>query len=471
MVNRRDVLRSGASAVGVGLASAAGAVAQAEPGGTASAHHKRGWEILRTGTLMNLDRAYQVMAEENLDGLVMAHPTNVYHLTGYWDHVSIRYDAPASLVLLSRDERQAPGLVMSQFLYYYSFADNRLPAPLQTYLYTGWDDQVAADREDAARFVQEPNARPPFVFANKGDAPQRPIELHRLDMLNSVLKRNPLTASAEWALIKAARAMGLDRGRIGYDLPVVAGMYDTAGLQAETTYAERAIRKIRMIKSQREIDMMRLAAQANADAALAAVKTVRAGATHSELRATFFAESAKRGNSGLFMQIDTVMAETTDDRLVDGTAFAIDCVSLGFRYFGDYGRTIFVGEPSRSMKRVTDAISFAWDEVRAKLKPGLRYSEITEHGRAVLKKAGYDYDVAFTPHSVGLAHTDEPGRGRSNDFWVKDDIVLQENMILSVDLPIRQSGIGGSAHLEDLTLITKDGGIQINDIGDRVVMI
>ena len=44
-------------------------------------------------------------------------------------------------------------------------------------------------------------------------------------------------------------------------------------------------------------------------------------------------------------------------------------------------------------------------------------------------------------------------------------------MILSVDCPVRNTGIGGSAHLEDLTLITKDGAEQINDIGDRVIVV
>jgi Xaa-Pro aminopeptidase len=49
--------------------------------------------------------------------------------------------------------------------------------------------------------------------------------------------------------------------------------------------------------------------------------------------------------------------------------------------------------------------------------------------------------------------------------------VLEENMIISVDMPVLHTGIGGSAHLEDLTLITKDGGEQINNIGDRIVII
>ena len=122
------------------------------------------------------------------------------------------------------------------------------------------------------------------------------------------------------------------------------------------------------------------------------------------------------------------------------------------------------------MRQATDAMSLGWDAVREKLRPGLRYSEIKAIGDAAVRKAGYRFDVAFTPHSVGLAHTDEPGRD-GTPFFVKDDLVLQENMILSVDCPVRNAGFGGSAHLEDLTLITRDGAEQINDIGDRVIIV
>lgn len=216
---------------------------------------------------------------------------------------------------------------------------------------------------------------------------------------------------------------------------------------------------------------MRIAAGVNAESALAAVKTVRSGATHRELRTQFFSEASKRGNLPVFLQVDTVTSEIYDAELKDGAAFAIDAVSSGFHYVGDYGRTIFVGEPSRAMKRATDAIAIGWDAVREHLKPGLRYSEIRAIGRDAIKKAGYDFGVAVTPHSVGLSHTDEPGRDGPGAYWAKDDLELEENMIISVDMPVLHTGMGGSAHLEDLTLITADGGVQINDVGDRVIIV
>ena len=41
-----------------------------------------------------------------------------------------------------------------------------------------------------------------------------------------------------------------------------------------------------------------------------------------------------------------------------------------------------------------------------------------------------------------------------------DGLVLAENMIISVDCPVRNVGLGGSAHLKDLTLVTADGAID-----------
>ena len=424
---------------------------------------------VRAGPLMNLEQAYRVMEEEQLDGLVLAEPINVFHLTGHWGSLAkMGYPAPA-YALLSKDQRQAPGLVMTQFIYYYTYADGHFDFPLQTWLFSGWDRRLQDGGKGAAG-DGEPLANPAYVFEDKGEADLREIEVHRRSTLDGALSEQKLSADARWALVNAVRGMGLDRGRIGVDHLVVSAIFETAGLDAVPVYADRALRRIRAIKSPREVELMRFSAQANAEAALTATRAARAGATYQELRAAFYSEAAKRGNLGVFMQVDTIGAETGDGEFREGQAFQIDCVSHGFHYHGDYGRTVFLGEPSRSMKRVTDAIALGWDAIMEALKPGLRYSEIRAIGMEALRKGGYDLDVAFTPHSVGLMHTDDPGRADS-PFYVKEDVVLAENMIISVDCPVRNVGLGGSAHLEDLTLITADGGVQINAIGDRVIVV
>ena len=470
MITRRDVLKGGIGAAGA--AGAAGALTASAPAAATeltSNNLAERVKRVRAGPLMNLEQAYRVLEEEQLDGLVLGDPINVFHLTGYWGSLAkMGYPAPA-YALLSKDQEQDPGLVMSQFLYYYTFSDGHFNFPLQTYLYTGWDKRLQKD-DVSGRIGSEPPASSPFIFEDKGEVPLRQIEVHRRSTLSAALSDRRLSADAGWALVNAVRDMGLDRGRIGVDHLVINAIFETWGLKAVPVPADRPIRRIRAIKSPREIELMRFSAQANAEAALAAARAARAGATYQELRATFYAEAAKRGNLGVFMQVDTIGAETGDGEFREGQAFQIDCVSQGFHYHGDYGRTVFLGEPARSMRYATDGIALAWDAVREALKPGLRYSEIREIGRQALKKAGYDLDVAFTPHSVGLIHTDDPGRADS-PFYIKEDVVLAQNMIISVDFPVRNVGLGGSAHLEDLTLITADGGVQINDIGDRVIVV
>jgi len=89
-------------------------------------------------------------------------------------------------------------------------------------------------------------------------------------------------------------------------------------------------------------------------------------------------------------------------------------------------------------------------------------------GRDVLRKMGADFSISFTPHSVGLYHSDHVGSAGSPP---REDIVLQKNMVLSVDCPMGATGMGGSSHLEDLMLITEDGAEPLNDIGSQIVMV
>ncbi len=464
MITRRDAL-AGALTTTLATASAtAGAAAAPTPSGLDDLVARRA-ALLRGGPPINLERAYRVMQEDGLDGFVLCLPTNVFHVSGYTDHLAQMHEAPASFVLLSRNPLQAPGLVMSQFLHFYKFPDEAIDYPLQKFLYTGWGMREGDPSSEVAS--------PPFVFVDSKQAPLRDFERRRYALQDTSPATQPaaLSPSAERALARAAREMGLDRGRIGFDSAVVLAAFAAQGLEPDLTYADNSLRRIRMIKSPREIELMRIAARANAEASIAAVRAVRPGMSHAELRAIWAAELARRGNVPEIMQVDTIMADATNPRFARGTAFAIDCLSHGHHYRGDYGRTVFVGEPTRAIRRATAAISLAWDELRAQLRPGLRYSDIKRIGQETLRKAGYDFDVAFSAHSCGLSHTDDAGRAGQADFWVKGDTVLEENMVISIDLPVRQSGLGGSAHLEDLTLITKDGGEQINDIGDRTIQV
>ena len=70
--------------------------------------------------------------------------------------------------------------------------------------------------------------------------------------------------------------------------------------------------------------------------------------------------------------------------------------------------------------------------------------------------------MRITPHSVGLLHT---------DLAFRQDLALEAGMVLSVDCPVIDTGLGGSAHREDLVLITPTGCELLNDAGAELIVV
>ena len=77
---------------------------------------------------------------------------------------------------------------------------------------------------------------------------------------------------------------------------------------------------------------------------------------------------------------------------------------------------------------------------------------------------------AEEPHSVGLFHTDHPQPSLLSPR-APDDLVLEENTVLSVDCPVFESGLGGTMHLEDLMLIGKDGAEPLHAVPPPVLVV
>jgi Xaa-Pro aminopeptidase len=451
MIDRRSALANVTATLGVaGLVRPAGA-APVEAVDLPSPLH---------GPRMNFAQADKVMTELGLDALVVGSGVNVYHATGF-DLTSTRMGhGPAVFAIITRHEARRLSLVAPAFLFYYTIALDYAGQNYPVYVYT----QPASDAFAAV----EPPAASVAIFNDRGEAPLDAIEKSRAEIIKAVIAAQSERASSVFALRKALGDLGLIKGRIAVDLPKVHRVAAEAAPEATLVDADDALRRIRPVKSPLEITLMRQAARLNAEAALEAAQTVRAGGDVRDLRAAYFASVARRGGRGVFMVIDRVSAPAYEAKFRDGQCFSIDCVSEFAGYHGDYARAIYIGDPSANMKKVRDATAKAWDAVRATLKPGVSFSQIRATGRDTLKKMGVTYNISFTPHSVGLFHDDRDG---SQGLPQPGDPVLQPGMTLSVDCPLLEAGAGGSSHLEDLTLITPDGSEQINDTGNRNIQV
>jgi Xaa-Pro aminopeptidase len=461
MVNRRSVLKAAALAT---IATPLAGLSDSE-NQPATAPTPPDLEFLKSSPLADADRARYFMAKEGLDAIVVTHPANVFYLSNHWPQLDRMGFTDTAAVVFPRDPSMPLALIMHAFNYYYSHSPEDGFTDRIIYPYT-----APADEEVAAQARVQ--GGPPPAMPARGFEIIHPDLVTELELSRAaaLAKARPTSASSAWALSKALKEMGLNGAVLGYDARILEPMLRTVGVDAELRPCENTLRRIRLAKSPAEIRLMRIAAQANVVAGMAAAKTARESASTRQLRARFFSEAALRGNDGVFMVVNSSSSEVIDQPLEEGMAFAIDCVSTCRFYHGDFGRTVFVGEPHKNMQRSCNAVAIAWRDIQQQLKPGLRFEDVSRIGKESLKKQGVNLNVLFRPHSVGLFHTDHP-QPSLMEPRTEEALVLEENMILSVDCPVLEAGIGGTAHLEDLMLITKNGAEAIHEVPDSIIIV
>jgi Xaa-Pro aminopeptidase len=336
-------------------------------------------------------------------------------------------------------------LITSQFIHYLHDVEDALDNhALDIFLYTAPDGL-------------EGDAMQPLFLDLPPGGRTDPLDDYSRSATLRALDQQPAFPDAATALRSAAAPYS---GAIFGDTPVVARHLGSACLSLA---AEPLLRRIRMIKSPREIDLMRHAASSNAEAARAAVFSITPGNSYEELRRAFFAETGKRGGVPLFLSTDSMAMRQRDGVIRQGRSFQIDAVSSYAGYHGDYGRTVFVGDPDPLVEQMVEAASCANAAIAAELRPGLRYSDVRAIGQQAARAAGHRFEIACSPHSVGLFHTDEAFEHDAIQFQ-KADHVIRENMVLSVDCPVLHLDAGGNVHLEDLWLITSNGCEPLNSL-------
>ncbi len=392
-----------------------------------------------------------MLRQTSLDAFVVSHPLNVYYATSKLPVLDRMSSTHQSVAVIPADPTQPVAYIGPAFEYYYNVAD------------VGVADGVLVT-------LITPAAAEPLRAANQ----VMMRDLHIVPLEAREQRRRTATEVASFhkdipaGLSALLPQLGIGSGSVGVDSMEAKEWLATATPELNCRGAADLMRHVRLVKTPAELDLLRLAAQANARALVSTIKVAREHRSFRALRERFFSEASLLGNTPIFMLIDGVMDEEFEDELHDGRAFLVDAVSHRGLYQGDYARTACIGAPQPEMLRVTQALELAWGEIRNRLRPGLRFSEIKAIGNETLRRLGYDYTVAFKPHSVGLTHEDQPTldtAGRPHD------LALVAGMVLSVDCPLLDVGVGGSAHLEDLTLITANGSEPLHTVDPALICV
>jgi len=214
-----------------------------------------------------------------------------------------------------------------------------------------------------------------------------------------------------------------------------------------------------MIKSAREIALMRLACQVTLSAYEAVYHALREGMTQQQVEDLIAAAYGQLGFPGeASVEVGEYSAfphgSSTPQIIREGSIVMIDdgCTVEGYQ--SDITRTFVLGKASDKMKTVFDIVHRAQAAALAAARPGVECGAVDAAARKVITDAGYGPDYKYFTHRLGH------GMGMDGHEWpylVRGNATkLAPNITTSDEPGIYIRGEFG-IRLEDDMHITEDG--------------
>ncbi len=223
--------------------------------------------------------------------------------------------------------------------------------------------------------------------------------------------------------------------------------------------ATRVTAGCRGIKSERELALMRLAAQVTLAAYEAAYRSIRTGMTQNEFADLVAKAHDRIGFPGeASVQVGTFSAlphGSIEPQVIrEGTILLMDGGCQVEGYSSDISRTFVLGKPTDAMKRVFDVVHSAQTAALKAARPGVECQAVDAAARAIITEAGFGADYAHFTHRVGH------GMGMDGHEWpylVRGNTTKMEpNMTFSDEPGVYIRGEFG-VRLEDDMHITETG--------------
>ncbi|HJV32145.1 MAG TPA: aminopeptidase P family protein [Bacillales bacterium] len=234
--------------------------------------------------------------------------------------------------------------------------------------------------------------------------------------------------------------------------------YENA-IEAELVPVSGLIEKLRLIKTDAEIKILKEAADI-ADAAFKhIIEFIRPGKTELEVsnELEFFMRKAGATSSSF----DTIVASglrsalphgvATDKVIEKGDIVTLDYGAYHKGFVSDITRTIAVGEPDAKLKEIYQIVFEAQMRGMDGIKPGMTGKEADALTRDYISEKGFgEYFGHSTGHGIGLEVHEGPALSS------RSDVVLKPGMIVTCEPGIYVPGLGG-VRIEDDTMITEEG--------------
>jgi len=235
-----------------------------------------------------------------------------------------------------------------------------------------------------------------------------------------------------------------------------------AAASATFTSATPVTAGCRMIKSQHEIDLMRLASKVTLAAYEATYRSLQVGMTQRDVGDLLVAAHRKLGfEGGADVQVGEFSAfphgSVKPQGIQESTIVMIDggCAVEG--YASDITRTFVLGKASDKMKQVFDIVHRAQSTALAAAKPGVEAGSVDAAARKVISDAGYGPDYKHFTHRLGH------GMGMDGHEWPYlvrgNSTKLQPEMTFSDEPGIYIRGEFGIRLEDDMHIM--EGGAEL----------
>ncbi len=233
--------------------------------------------------------------------------------------------------------------------------------------------------------------------------------------------------------------------------------------QSRWTEGGQLLRPLRMIKDDRELELLAEAARLTDETWEELIATSIASLTERQVREKLMAAIAARGLTPTFANVGSgpnaaSPHHSPGDRVIGpGDAVVCDWGGTLQGYHSDVTRTAHVGEPGDEFVRAYEAVLAANQAALDAVRPGVACQEIDRAARGVITAAGFgEAFIHRTGHGLGLSVHEEPYLVEGNT------LPLAAGMVFSDEPGVYLPGKFG-IRIEDTVVCTNDGGKRLNE--------
>ena len=238
-----------------------------------------------------------------------------------------------------------------------------------------------------------------------------------------------------------------------------------SSLQTSTVEPYSIVEKLRLVKSDAEIAMIREASRYADMGMKLMLKNAYYGVSVLEMFSIAKKIQLEVIKTGFFDPLQTEFLTATwpapfsakphgvpsvDGKLKEGPLAAMSYLRVN-GYAAECERTFCLAPPTEKHKKMFAAMQEARNRAFALIRPGVKASDVDKAAMDYLKEVGYgEYLLHRTGHGIGQGNHEGP--------WIAEgsNHILKENMVFSVEPGIYIPEIGGVRH-SDTVLVTKDG--------------